>query len=240
MTAEPCREWRESLGAYVLDQLPTGERAAVSAHIEGCAACRAEIDSLAPLAQLLPLAEPAQLGNAPTPPPQLGERIADLIGREGDRRRQRRRRRRFSFGFAGAAATAAAALLLGLVILSPGGSSQSSQTVRFASLPRGVAIAATLHPRPFGTEIRMDVAGIRSGTLCRVFLRRANGSRLPAGSFRYRYGGEDDAVLTTGLDLSSARAIGVRAGHRTFVAPLRHGVGAEASSVRHPNEEEYS
>jgi hypothetical protein len=240
MTAEACREWRESLGAYVLDQLPAGERPAVSAHIEGCPACRAEVDLLAPIAQLLPLAEPAQLGDAPTPPPQLGEQIAERIGRESERRRQRRRRRRFTFGFAGAAATAAAALLLGLVILAPGGGTASSQTVRFASLPRGVAISATLQPRPFGTEIRMDVAGIRSGTLCQVFLRRANGTRLPAGSFRYRYGGEDEEVLTSALDLSSARAVGVRAGHRTFVAPLRHGVGAEASSDRHPNQEEYS
>ena len=33
MTAEGCRQWRESLGAYVLDQLPSHERAAVEAHL---------------------------------------------------------------------------------------------------------------------------------------------------------------------------------------------------------------
>jgi Putative zinc-finger len=239
MTAEACREWRESLGAYVLGQLPADERAATSAHIEGCAACRAEVESLAPLVELLPMADPARLGAAPAPPAGLGDRIAARIGREGGRRRLRHRRR-FAFGF-GAAATATAAVLLALVVFDSGGGSDNSQTVSFHSLPRGVAIAATLQPRPFGTQIRMVVSGIRSGTMCRVFLRRADGTRVPAGSFRYRYGaGRDAAVLTSALDLSAARAVGVRAGSRTFTAPLRHGVGAEASSNPKTTEKEYS
>jgi len=240
MTVEACREWRESLGAYVLGQLPADERAATSAHIEGCAACRAEVESLAPLAKLLPLADPARLGAAPAPPAELGDRIATRIGREGKRRRVRRRRR-FEFGFGAVAATAAAAVLLALVIFNGGSGSNNSQQVSFHSLPRGVAIAATLQPRPFGTQIRMDVSGIRSGTLCRVFLRRANGTRVPAGSFRYRYGaGRDAAMLTSALDLSAARAVGVQAGSRTFTAPLHHGVGAEASSNPKTTEKEYS
>jgi len=167
-----------------------------------------------------------------------GERTR--IGREGKRRRVRRRRR-FEFGFGAVAATAAAAVLLALVIFNGGSGSNNSQQVSFHSLPRGVAIAATLQPRPFGTQIRMDVSGIRSGTLCRVFLRRANGTRVPAGSFRYRYGaGRDAAMLTSALDLSAARAVGVQAGSRTFTAPLHHGVGAEASSNPKTTEKEYS
>ena len=33
MKTESCREWRESLGAYALGQLPEGERAALEAHL---------------------------------------------------------------------------------------------------------------------------------------------------------------------------------------------------------------
>jgi hypothetical protein len=66
----------------------------------------------------------------------------------------------------------------------------------------------------------MYVSGVRSGTLCRVFLRDANGSRLPAGSFRYRWGDDSRAVLSSALDLSRTRGIGVRVGNRTFVAPV--------------------
>jgi hypothetical protein len=226
MTTEGCREWRERLGAYVLGQLSDDELAATRAHIEGCAACRAEAGSLAPLAELLSIADPAQLGAAPAPPAELADRIATRIAREG-KVKQRRRRRRFAIGFSGAtAAAAAAAIVLAIVLSSPSGSG-TAQRVKFASLPDGVAIGATLEPRAFGTEIRMDVHGIRSGTLCRVFLRRADGTRMPAGSFRYRYPGTEQAVLTSALDLSNARAIGVRAGNRTFLTPLRQGVGAQ-------------
>ncbi len=55
-------------------------------------------------------------------------------------------------------------------------------------------ITAALEPRPFGTQIRMMVGGIRSGTLCRVYLLRSGGGRVAAGSFRYRYGGDSEAT----------------------------------------------
>jgi hypothetical protein len=225
MTAEGCREWRERL--------------ATSAHIEGCAACRVEAGSLAPLAELLPIADPAQLTTAPAPPAELADRIATRIARER-RVKRRRQRRRLAIGLSGATAAAAAATVLLAIVLSSPGTGASAQRVSFGSLPDGVAIGATLQPRPFGTEIRMNVHGIRSGTLCRVFLRRTDGTRMPAGSFRYRYGGTEQAVLTSALDLSAARAVGVRAGNRTFVAPLRHSVGAEATSNQKTTDKEYS
>lgn len=239
MTAEGCREWRERLGAYVLGHLTEDERAATSAHIEGCAACRAEAESLAPLAELLPIADPAQLTTAPAPPAELADRIAARIARER-RVKRGRQRRRLAIGLSGATAAAAAATVLLAIVLSSPGTGASAQRVSFGSLPDGVAIGATLQPRPFGTEIRMNVHGIRSGTLCRVFLRRTDGTRMPAGSFRYRYGGTEQAVLTSALDLSAARAVGVRAGDRTFVAPLRPSVGAEATSNRTTTDKEYS
>jgi hypothetical protein len=240
MTLERCREWRERLGAYVLGQLPEDEWATTRAHIEGCAACRAEAESLAPLAELLSKADPAQLATAPAPPARLADRIAATIAGEAERRR-RRRRRRLVIGLSGASATVATAAVLLAVVLSPSGpQSTGSQTVTFHSLPRGVQIAAALRPRPYGTEIRMQVSGVRSGTLCRVFLRRADGTAISAGSFRYRYSSEEQASLTSALDLSAARAVGVRAGGRVFVAPLRRGVGAETSADPEASKEEYS
>jgi hypothetical protein len=94
-----------------------------------------------------------------------------------------------------------------------------------------MAIAATLKPHAFGTEIQMYVKGVPSGTLCRVFVRASNGTRLPAGSFRYRWGEDTEAVLSSALDLSRTRAIGVRVGNRTFIAPVR--TGQTVSSTPH-------
>jgi hypothetical protein len=218
MKADDCRDWRQALGAYALGQLPAGERAALEAHLEGCPGCRAEAESLDSVARLLPLADPARFSRpAPQPPAELGERIAATIG--GERRLVRRRqRRRFGFAFAGAAAAVAAVLA---IVIAPGdGGGNPEQHVEFGSLPGGVRIGATLEPHAFGTEIRVYVSGVRSGTLCRVFLRGPQGIRFSAGTFRYRWGDDSTAVLSSALDLSRTRAIGVRAGNRTFIAPV--------------------
>lgn len=214
-----CREWRPALGAYALGHLDAGERAALEAHLDGCPGCRAEAESLASLARLLPLADPARFDRpAPQPAADLGERIAATIGAE--RRAGRRRGRRRRLGFAAAAATALAAIALAILQLPGGEGGEPAQRVEFTSLPADVHIWATLEPHAYGTEIHMYVRGVRSGTLCRVFLRGPRGERVSAGTFRYRYGDDSDAVLSAALDLSRTRAIGVRAGNRTFTAPV--------------------
>ena len=81
----------------------------------------------------------------------------------------------------------------------------------------------------------MYVDGIRSGTLCKVFLRGEDGRRYPAGSFRYRWGADSEAVLSSALDLSRTAAIGVRAGDRTFVAPVTPAATASSAPAQEAN-----
>jgi anti-sigma factor RsiW len=232
-TRNECREWRELLGAYALGHLEGDERAGLEAHLEGCADCREELAALAPVALMLPHADPARFELAPQPPPELGRRIAATIEGEKLQAQQRRRRRTFGgFAFGGAAAAAVAAVLLLFVF---GGSDPDpSQPVRFTDLPKGISIDATLEPHAFGTEIHMYVHGVPSGTLCRVWLRGANGASFPAGTFRYRWGDDSDAVLSSALDISRTRAVVVDTGKRTFVAP----VNSEVAAVKNANEEE--
>lgn len=220
MKTDGCRQWKESLGAYALGHLPAQERIALEAHLEGCATCRTELASLETVARMLPHADPALFGGpAPQPPADLGRRIAATIGAE--RRTERRQRRlRFGLGFGGVAAAAAAAVLAIFVLTGNDAGSGPEQHVAFRSLPSGVKVAATLEPQAFGTEIHMYVSGIRSGTLCRVYMRGPDGSAVSAGTFRYRWGGDASAVLSAALDLSRAQALIVHAGNRTFVAPL--------------------
>jgi anti-sigma factor RsiW len=217
MRTERCREWRESLGALALDQLPEEERAALEAHLEGCRECRAELSSLAGVARLLPMADPEHFDTAPAPPPSLADQVVATIRAES--RKSRRRRLRLGLAFSGMTAAVAAAALAIFVL--PGGSSgMPEQHVAFASLPPGLQISANLEPHAFGTEIHMYVKGAPSGTLCRVFVRGPNGVRQSAGSFRYRWGDDSDAVLSAAMDLSRARALDVRVGERTYVAPI--------------------
>jgi hypothetical protein len=215
-----CREWRESLGAYALGQLGRDERAGLEAHLDGCPQCRAELALLAPVAQMLPHADPARFESAPQPPPELGARIAAVIEGEREKARKQRRRRRAFGGFALGGATAALAAAVLAIFVLGGGSGEPERHVRFASLPQGVTIDATLEPHAYGTEVRMYVHGIASGTLCTVSLRGPGGASYPAGTFRYRWGDDSEAVLSSALDLSRTRAVVVQAGKRTFVAPL--------------------
>jgi Putative zinc-finger len=232
MKTDHCREWRESLGAYALGHLAPEERAGLAAHLEGCPACRAEVEELKGVALLLPHGDPERFDNAPQPSPDLGKRIFASLGAER-KQKTRRRRRRFGFAFAGATA-ALAAVVLALVVLPGGGEGQPQQHVKFASLPKGIEIGAKLEPHAFGTEIHMYVSGVRSGTLCRVFLRADDGTRYPAGSFRYRWGDDSDAVLSSALDLSRTAAIGVHAGNQTFITPVNK---SEAAIETRPEEE---
>ncbi|HWW67670.1 MAG TPA: zf-HC2 domain-containing protein [Solirubrobacterales bacterium] len=218
MKTESCREWRESLGAYALGHLPDDERAGLEAHLDGCAECRAEADSLALVSRLLPHGDPERFGPAPAPPTALAGRVAAAVAAE---RRDGRRRRRLRLGLAFSGATAAAATAALAIFILPGGSAPGpEQHLTFRSVPQGVTIAATLNPQAFGTEIHMYVKGIRSGTLCRVFMRGPGGADVSAGTFRYRWGGDEAAVLSSALDLSRARALVVHAGGHTFVAPI--------------------
>ncbi|HVO52859.1 MAG TPA: zf-HC2 domain-containing protein [Solirubrobacterales bacterium] len=226
MKTENCREWRELLGVYALGHLPDDERAGLEAHLEGCPDCRAEARSLKGVAALLPAADPTRFGPAPQPPRELGDRVMAAVGGE---ERARKRKRRLRLGFGLGAATAAATAVVLLLVLGGGGEKAPEQWVKFGSLPQGMEITAVLEPHAFGTEIHMYVSGVRSGTLCRVFLRGPGGKRYPAGSFRYRWGEDSDAVLSSALDLSRTAAIGVHAGARTFIAPVDQPVASNAS-----------
>jgi len=215
MKAESCREWRESLGAHALGRLSGEERAALEAHLEGCAECRAELESLSVVAQLMPLADPESFATEPQPPPALADKVVSAVHTE----RRTQRRRRFRLGLAVGGATAAVTVALLVFFAFPGEESRGRH-VDFGSLPAGVEISARLEPRPFGTEVHVYVKGARPGTLCRVFLRGPDGARLSAGSFRYRKGDDSNAILSSALALRRAEALGVRVGGRTFLAPV--------------------
>jgi hypothetical protein len=220
MTADDHRIWRERLGAYVLGQLSDEERTATEAHLDGCADCRAEADALSPMAAMLERADPERLSPAPAPPADLGDRISRRIAAE--RGATRRRRLRFGFGIGAAAATATAAVLLAVSLTGSTPTQQPQpETVAFKGLPKGVSVDASLQSRAWGSDVSLHVRGFRPGTLCTVWLRRSDGTKVPAGSFRYVYAGEsDEAQLSSGLDPPDVKAIGLKAGSRTFVAPV--------------------
>jgi anti-sigma-K factor RskA len=109
--------WQDSSGAYLLGALPLEEAAEYEAHLEACAACRAEVEHLHPAAAALPAsALPVRVPDA------VGERVmaevrreAELLGGAGRTPAPRTRGRRAWWRWP-APALAAAALLVGLAV----------------------------------------------------------------------------------------------------------------------------
>ena len=60
---ESHRELREQLGVFALGHGDAEERATVGSHLDGCAACRAELEELAKVVTLLAAVNPANLGH---------------------------------------------------------------------------------------------------------------------------------------------------------------------------------
>ena len=78
---------REQLGWYALGHGTPQERAAVRAHLDGCAACRAELAELTPLTARLAGVDPDRLDEQPAPPAGLGDAVLARIAAEAPLRR---------------------------------------------------------------------------------------------------------------------------------------------------------
>lgn len=224
------RQIRESLGAFAMGQLDPDEAAAVEGHMESCPECRVEAESLKQTGALLELVDPAVADSLseplPQPSPELERRVMAGMTDERPEPVIRKTWSRWKITLPAAGVLAAAAIALVLVF--GGGRDEQSaspgQEFAFTSLPPGVTIAGNLEPKATGTGIEVKVDGMKPGTLCRVFVKTSDGSLEPAGTFRYRYDGEEGesypATLSTAWDLSEIDSLVIKAGSRTFETGL--------------------
>ncbi len=194
------REIRELLGSYVLGHGSAEERLAVQAHLDGCAACRAEVAELAPLEAALTLVDVAHLDEAPGPPPELGEVIFARIDAELElvaaRDRRHRERRRGRAKLAAAMVSCAAALVIGFALawqLKPEPPDVPREPVAVRSLDVDVDVTqADLIPHTWGVEIQLEAEGFDAGATYRAVVIDATGAARPAGEF---IGIGDDSML---------------------------------------------
>lgn len=173
---------REMLGAYVLNMLEAAQQAAVSAHVDGCAQCRAELDVIAPAARLLPRADVDRVVDHPAVPPQLGDLVIEAIRRERSARTPRRR----------AAALAAAGAAVVVFAFGAGVAAswawQSPEPEPLEPVATQVAdpdleVSAALIPHSWGMEIRLTGSGFDSGETYRAAVFAEDGQAHPAGEF---------------------------------------------------------
>ncbi len=70
-------QWQDATAAYLLGALEEAERAGFEEHLEGCAACREEVEELRPAVRALPVSV-----DLVEPPPELKGRIMAEVERE--------------------------------------------------------------------------------------------------------------------------------------------------------------
>jgi len=209
VTPDRCDHWHGLLALEVVGQLVEEDRLALSAHLDGCPACRDERSGLVGLAGILPAADPDHLGGHDVPF-ELQTAVFDRL-RADVRREHRRRGTRFVLGGVAAAAVAVA-LVLGLS--GPTGTARTGYTVALTG-GTGVKASARLTAEPWGTAVRLEETGQPGGQVLWVSMRSTSGSWWEAGTYRTVTGRAVQVDLACGVPASRIASIWVRtkAGH---------------------------
>jgi hypothetical protein len=181
-----CREIRQLLGVYVVGAIDPAERVLVDEHLGECPACRDELAGLAGLPAMLsrvPEADVARLGgnvvSLPDPAEPSPELLNSLLSRVAVRRRTRMWR-------GVAAAAAAAVIAVGgtatVMELTHGSRTPAVDMAAGANPVAGVTARVDYSAAPWGTAMRVQVAGIKAGTTCRFWVITRTG-KAAAGSW---------------------------------------------------------
>jgi hypothetical protein len=197
----PCREYRESIAAFVLGALPAAEVTPLRAHLATCEECDRYHDEMTALPPLLDLAGGVD-GAMVEAPAGLEDRIARRIAAEssGRRTRGRRLRRPLLAGVGGLAL--GAAVTLGVVFALGGfNGTARADAVDLAGTPMAPSAwgTANLQAGPHGTTIRFDADGMppsKPGQHYEVWLTDGRHG-ISAGTFRVGADGKARCTLAT-------------------------------------------
>jgi anti-sigma-K factor RskA len=197
------------LAGYVLGALDPGETAAFEQHLAGCDICRAEVDELRGLPELMERAAPRV-----EVPPGLRERTFAAVERAaaGSRRRGPLLR------LAAVAAALVVALVGGVVVSqSGGGRGEVIEVVLAAQQGQTGRATAELRRVEDGVDVEMEVSGLAPNPPGSVYecwfvgqgdtLERPN--RVSAGTFTVGAGGRASLRMHSAADLGRFRVMGV-------------------------------
>jgi hypothetical protein len=191
-----CVETRQALGVYVVGAIDPSERAFVDQHLSGCAECRDELAGLAGLPALLGRVtlDEVERGSVDEYTGQPPERLLTAMLDTARRRRAQRRRNVVL------AVAASAVVLLGAgagaeaLFNGPGAGTRPPaqaqpqlrwETVAHTDAATNVSAEVKYAERPWGTETKVWVSGVKTGTKCDLWAKDAAGHRTLVGSWWY-------------------------------------------------------
>jgi len=206
----------ESVGVYVLDRVDASERARIEVHLKLCLICRAAVDELRPVADLL-----GSVSETEIDPARSTEQAAGLLDRllartSATRQRQAKVRRALL-----AAALAVAAAGVAIPVIDQQGPAAPG-TVLASATGAKVSGTADLVGTSAGTNIRLRLRGVPEGMTCWLIVRDSSGARHQAGSWPAGYGGTVDVPASTTVPLDQIAALGVEtaSGRELLAIPI--------------------
>jgi anti-sigma-K factor RskA len=197
------------LAGYVLGALDPGETAAFEQHLAGCEICRAEVDELRGLPELMDRAAPPV-----EVPPGLRERTFAAVERAAAARRRGPLLR-----LAAVAAALVVALVGGVVVSQSGGGGRGEVIELALAAQPGQTGRATAELRRVedGVDVDMEVSGLAPNPPGSVYecwfvgpgdtLERPN--RVSAGTFTVGADGRASLRMHSAADLGRFRVMGV-------------------------------
>ena len=190
-----CGEVRPALGVYLLGAVSPAERAMVRSHLAECAACREEIAGLAALPGLLGtvlIGDAARLDAEEPGQASPGEPAADAVLASMLRRVSRLRRQlvwRRVIIAAAVAVLAAGMAAAGSRVLYRAPARPATAAVagegsaRGSDPASGAGATVRYQPQPWGSQLQVQVSGVRAGTRCQLLVVTAGGQEATAGGW---------------------------------------------------------
>ena len=201
-----CKHWQALTAEHALAPDHPID-AALDAHLSTCAECASTLAEFrATAAALAHATEPrATTMSSASVPAGLEHRIMTRLY-DARREQRTRRTRRTVLALIGAAAAAIALVVTLASIRDPAAPVRGDRVTLAASDVRG---DATLEPRAWGTEIHLTASGFTAGQQYNLWLERADGSHVPAGTFTGVTATKLTVTLASALPTADAIAIGI-------------------------------
>jgi hypothetical protein len=176
----------------------------VRRHIAECVECQDEVVSLAWIPPLLRTVQLEDVERIDNPFDPRGARVLDGLLAKAVHRSHARR--------AVAALALAAALVTGVAVfqhLSSGPPSSPFATVQAVDRRTDVAAAVTLHPQTWGTELHLQLEGVRPGQTCSLIVHARDGRRSVAATWTASYRGTADVPGRTAIPTAQISSLDV-------------------------------
>ena len=221
-----CREMRQLLGVYVVGAIDPAERALVEEHLAECQSCRDELAGLAGLPAMLsrvPAADVERLSllslpEAMHPPDEL---LNSLTRKVSAKRKSRMWRSAAAVAAAAVIAAGGAATVSQLTASS--GAVAQQEWAKAASPSGRIAAVVDYAPVRWGTAMRVQVTGVKPGTVCQFWVVGKNGTSVyagawtVAGNFGRGYGEKAWYPASSAVSANSVRGFQITSGGRVLL-----------------------